>query len=88
REFEGGLFACPVCGFLLPFPPYEMESAKGSNKFCDSCHTQFGWDDMIPPDSPKGYLKSKWEDLREVWLKEQSGSATAGEQLANIGIEL
>jgi hypothetical protein len=84
---ESGEFACPVCGCFLGNPPYDIETGAPSMEWCPCCDTQFGWDDIIPPDSPAQTLEKKWKELRETWLLERSSAEDARKYLKNIGID-
>jgi len=81
---DGTRWVCPVCGAWLDRAPYNPDSGDPSRDWCASCETQFGWDDIIPPDAPPGTQAAKWRELREDWRSERSMNDTLTDQLARL----
>lgn len=87
RATDDSRFVCPVCGMILPFAPYDLKTGQSAREYCSCCDTQFGWDDIIPPDAPVGTITDKWRDLRESWRRDHSRDDETEEQLRNLRIE-
>jgi hypothetical protein len=55
---------CPVCGYNLPFPAWQGDSA--SDEYCPCCGIQFGFHDFA-----KGDLEERqkvWDEWRRRWI--------------------
>lgn len=84
RSTSSAQYICPVCGRLLDFAPYDTATGTPSRDYCPCCETQFGWDDIIPPDAPVGSFARRWRELRENWLRDASRNDESEAQLANL----
>ena len=83
---EQGEYACPVCGSTSPAdPPWDESGA--SFDICTFCHTQFGYDDGMSPDSPIGAFQKMWDELRLKWLEKENWPDWALAQLRNIEVD-
>jgi hypothetical protein len=75
RETDDGKFLCPICDAEVPQTPYDLKTGKPSREWCPNCDHQWGWDDIIPPDSPPGTIARKWRELREQWERNGGGGS-------------
>jgi hypothetical protein len=57
-------WACPVCDYLLDFPPWFSDSP--SYGICPSCGIQFGYDDEAGGDrAQRAQIYQEW---RRLWI--------------------
>jgi hypothetical protein len=99
HQTDDGVYLCPICGFpVSDVAPYEdtyradgastgddEPFATPSYEKCDSCGTYYGETDLVLGDAS---LQERWRELRRSWLDRVGWSASAREQLQNLGIEV
>lgn len=55
---------CPVCGYELPFAPWDDDSA--ADEMCPCCGIQFGYDDMAGGDLQA--RQAIYREWRSRWI--------------------
>jgi len=94
-----GLWPCPVCGFLLPSPPWTepaySEESLAMFEICPCCGTQFGYHDTGGEGSPDElrrihrWLRGRWVAAGMPWwstVNEPPGHWDPAAQLDAAGL--